>query len=92
MDDYYRTCTIISYKTSNNQKIIDDMEFYVFNNFMIYLKDVIEDENKPSTGNNESAEQMKEDASKQLSSSMNKSKAMLPSSFRGNSGIKMPKV
>jgi hypothetical protein len=47
---------MISYKTSNNQTEIEKMPFYVFNNFQVYLTDIIESENKGSGGSKENAE------------------------------------
>lgn len=88
MDDYYRTSTIISYKTSNNQEIIDNMPYYVFNNFMVYLNEIIEKENGGKSGDEETR------ASEQMAASMQKAKSMMPSgSGLGiGSGIKSPKL
>lgn len=52
--DYYKTCVLISYKTSNNQSEIDKMPFYVFNNFVGFLNEIIEEENKSNTNDNDS--------------------------------------
>lgn len=51
--DYYKTCVLISYKTSNNQTEIDNMPFYVFNNFISFLNEIIEEENKTNSNDNE---------------------------------------
>lgn len=87
MDDYYRTSTIISYKTSNNQEIIDNMPYYVFNNFMVYLNEIIEKENGGKSGDEETH------ASEQMAASMQKAKSMMPSGIKSPKlpGIKMPK-
>jgi hypothetical protein len=47
---------MISYKTSNCQSEIEKMPFYVFNNFNIYLTEIIEAENKGSNGEHGAAE------------------------------------
>jgi hypothetical protein len=47
---YYETCALISSKTSNNQKDCENMEFYVFNNLMIYLNKIIDAENGTKNG------------------------------------------
>jgi hypothetical protein len=91
-DDYYKTCTLISFKTANNQDIIDKMPFYVFNNFMIYLKDIMEEENNSNGGGNNTADGLKSDASKQLGSTMGKAKAMLPGNMRNSSAFNLPKL
>ena len=47
------------YKTSNNQAILDNMEFYVFNNSLKFFQDIMEKENegnKQSNDSNASAE------------------------------------
>lgn len=76
---YGKTSALISYKTSNTQEVIDNMEFYVFNNFMVYLEEIIDEENNEGSGDKtKSADDMKSDASKQLSSSMSKAKSMMP--------------
>ncbi len=53
--DYYKTCVLISYKTSNNQSEIDKMPFYIFNNFIGFLNEIIEEENKSNTNDNDSS-------------------------------------
>lgn len=84
MDDYYRTSTIISYKTSNNQEIIDNMPYFVFNNFMVYLNEIIEKENGGKSDDEENH------ASEQMAASMQKAKSMMPSG--SGLGIKSPKL
>lgn len=46
--DYYKTCVTIAYKTSNSQSEIDAMPYYQFNNFVVFLNEIIEEENKGS--------------------------------------------
>ena len=52
-EEYYEISTLISYKTSNNQEIINRMPFYVFNNFQVFLTKLMEKEaNGNGEGNN----------------------------------------
>lgn len=75
--EYYKTCVLISYKTANSQQQIDDMPFYVFNNFVVYLNEIIEEENKSENGNgNESGQDMMKSASGMMNSQMANAKNM----------------
>jgi hypothetical protein len=75
-DDYDKTCAWISFKTCNNQQIIDNMPYYVFNNYMVHLNEIIEKEN---AGNGSSdSDSMQNNAQKQFSSSMRNAKSMMP--------------
>ena len=72
IDKYYETSAYISMKTSNSQHDIDKMEFYVFNNYMVYLEKMIEAENGKNTGEGENSE-----ASQQFNNSMRQAKSMI---------------
>ena len=76
IEEYYKTCALISSKTSNNQKIVEEMEYYVFNNYMVYLEDI----NKTENGGNQQ-EDIQKSSSKQFSSSMNNAKSLMKPNF-----------
>lgn len=73
--DYYKTCVLISYKTSNNQSEIDKMPFYVFNNFVGFLNEIIEEENKSNTNDNDSPGDMMKSASNMFKNNMSSAKS-----------------
>jgi hypothetical protein len=82
ISDFYKSCCMISYKTSNNQSEIEKMPFYVFNNFNIYLTEIIEAENKGSGGSKENAEGEFANMQQQAKSNMKS----MQSSFKMPSG------
>lgn len=51
-EDYMDECVILSIKTSNNQEIIENMEFFKFRSLIRSLNKYLEAENK-NNGNNE---------------------------------------
>jgi hypothetical protein len=69
-------------KTSNNQSIIDKMEFYVFTNFLIYLDEFIKKENSDENSDGEKQNEVTEQYKRQ----MNKTKADMFKNY------KMPKI
>lgn len=75
IEDYYETSALISTKTSNNQKIIDNMEFYVFNNFMYFYNKTLEKEGKENT--NGDAKDYMSEAKRMSKSSLSSSKSQL---------------
>lgn len=61
-DSYLEACTIMTVKTSNSMREIEEMEFYKFNLLMKYLDKYIDKENKAQSGDqNGSTEQDAED-------------------------------
>jgi hypothetical protein len=83
VSDFYKSCCFISYKTSNNQHEIEKMPFYVFNNFNIYLNDILKAENK---GSGDSENTSPEDQ-------FNKMQSSAKSNFKSmSSNFKMPKM
>lgn len=44
--EYYKLCVRISMETSNTQHDCDNMEFWVFNNYMTFLTEIVEEKNK----------------------------------------------
>jgi hypothetical protein len=68
-------------KSSNNQKIIDEMEFWYFNNYMIYFLDNIEKENGSKSGSTDD----ENSPVNQFNSSMSSAKSLM------KTGFKMPK-
>lgn len=51
--EYERACTLLEYKTGTNQDILDKLAFYRFNNKMIFLNEIIEQENKNNGAENQ---------------------------------------
>lgn len=82
LNNHYKTCTLIAYKTSNNQEQLDKMPYYIFNNFTSYLNEIVEEENKKQ-GGGDGGDAMG-NANKMLSGQMNSAKSML-------SGVSKPK-
>lgn len=83
-EEYYEISALISYKSSNNQAIINEMPFYVFNNYQVFLtklmkREANEDENKD--GNN--PQEMMQNT---MGQAMNQTKSMFKQSMP-----KMPK-
>ncbi len=82
LNSFYKTCTLIAYKTSNNQEQLDKMPYYIFNNFTTYLNEIVEEENKKSGGDGDN--DMMGNANKMMSSQMASAKSMM-------SGFSKPK-
>ena len=76
LNNFYETCALISSKSSNNQEVVENMEYYVFNNYMVYFTKIIEAENGDKNGN-ASAESAHKNASSQFSSSMRSAKSSM---------------
>lgn len=85
LKSFYKTCTLIAYKTSNNQEQLEKMPYYIFNNFTIYLNEIVDEENKKSGGDDSDASGMMGNANKMMSSNMASAKSMM-------SGISKPKL
>lgn len=79
MNSYYETCALISSKSSNNQNIIDNLEYYVFNNLMVYFTKIQEKEAGTGEGSNTTIDKQKNQASQQFSSSMRSAKQSMKS-------------
>lgn len=84
LNNFYKTCTLIAYKTSNNQEQLDKMPYYIFNNFTSYLNEIVEEENKNQGGDNNSGNDMMGNANKMMQGHMNSAKSMM-------SGFSKPK-
>jgi hypothetical protein len=74
LDDYYKTCAIMASESSNNQQIIDKLEYYVFNNLMVYFKEIVESKSEKTENNGENPQTT---AQNQLSSTMKSAKSMM---------------
>lgn len=85
LESYGKTCALISMNSSNNQRNIDEMSFWYFNNYMVYFYEFLNEKN----GNEETTENPQESASKQFTSSMSNAKSMMKN--QKLSGMKMPK-
>lgn len=79
-EDYMDECIILSVKTSNNQEIIENMEFYKFRSLIKSLNKYLKAENASNNG-----ETNQEDVQKQTGDLMNNAKNTMGK-------IKAPKV
>lgn len=85
LNDYQRTCAYISIETTNNQNSINNMPFWIFNNYLVYVNKILEEKNGGDKGN--------EDAQKQYSSMMSQSKNMYRTMGNSNKfNFKPPKI
>lgn len=87
LEDFYKTCVLISYKTSNSQHDIDNMPYWVFNNFVAYLNEILEEENKENGGgsSNEQYNTAMQQHQQMFKQSQSSYKSMM-------SGMKPPKL
>jgi hypothetical protein len=84
-ENYYQNCAFISSESSNSQKDIENMEFYVFNNYLIYLHKLLEEKNSDGKNKDDQeqnnpmgqAAKMQQNASKSFASTLNQSKSLL---------------
>lgn len=76
IDDHYFNCARLSYICYESQKDIDNLEYYVFNNKLIYISKIIDEQNEGQDGNKatETYEGMKGDMKKLQKSMMSSSK------------------
>lgn len=74
-EDYYESCALISYKTSNNQNVIDSWPFWQFNNFLTFLNRILEKENGGEKGEN--SEDPTNQANKNMQGMMGNAKNMM---------------
>lgn len=72
--EFDKACAWVSYKTCNNLDVINKMPYYAFNNHLIFLKEIIEEESKQQ-GNEENSNQ---DVSQNFNSLMRQGKSMMP--------------
>lgn len=49
-EEHYNNCAILTYKTHNSQRDLDNLEYYVFNNLLVYLTKIIDEENGKKEG------------------------------------------
>lgn len=50
IETYEKSCVLLEYKTGTNQEVLDNLPFYRFNNKMIFLNQIIEEEKKTENG------------------------------------------
>ena len=84
--DFYKTCALISYKTSNSQSEIEQMPYYVFNNFVVFLNEIIEEENNGKSGENNSAAEQMAETQGMFKSQMHSMGKMMPNIGKSNFG------
>lgn len=76
VQEFYKMCVMISYKTANTQSEVERMPYYVFNNFVAYLNEIIEEENKSESKVDTNQDMMQGMFNKQMSAA----KSMMNSS------------
>lgn len=89
LEDYERACMVITYKTSDNQDVIDRMPFYRFNNRLIILGEMLESESgdKKNDGS-DSDESPQNQFKKTMGNAKSMMKGLKPPSFNN---FKLPK-
>ena len=89
LEDYERACMILTYKTSDNQDVIDRMPFYRFNNRLIILGEMLESESGDKKNDGSDSD---ESPGNQFKETMGNAKSMMkglkPPSFNN---FKLPK-
>lgn len=89
LEDFERSCMIITYKTSDNQDIIDNMPFYRFNNRLIILGEMLDAENGKKPGENSDNQENPNNAFKEtMGNAKSMMKGLKPPSFNN---FKLPK-
>lgn len=74
-EDHYYNCALLSYKTHNSQHDLDNLEYYVFNNMLVYLTKIIEAENgKQDDGGQDSTQRQFSDIQRSASKMMSNAK------------------
>lgn len=84
LKDLQKTITLISYKTSNDQRVCESLEYWKFNNLAITLNEILEEEAKAQSSEGKDAPDsgsMMSDAKRSMSSMMGsmRSSGKLPS-------------
>lgn len=84
LKDLQKTITLISYKTSNDQRVCESLEYWKFNNLAIALNEILEEEAKAQSSEGKDApdsNSMMSDAKRSMSSMMGsmRSSGKLPS-------------
>ena len=84
LKDLQKTITLISYKTSNDQRVCESLEYWKFNNLAIALNEILEEEAKSQSSDGKDApdsNSMMSDAKRSMSSMMGsmRSSGKLPS-------------
>lgn len=78
-EEHYYNCALLSYKTHNSQRDLDNLEYYVFNNLTVYLTKIIDLENGAKQDNednpNEQFESMQRSVSNMQKSMMSNAKS-----------------
>ena len=78
-EEHYYNCALLSYKTHNSQRDLDNLEYYVFNNLTDKLTKIIDLENGAKQGNednpNEQFENMQRSVSNMQKSMMSNAKS-----------------
>jgi len=80
LEEFYESCVLISYKTSNTQTEIEKMPFWKVNNIIIGLEKIIKSENGDSKENNNNNQNEENPYMKQAQQMFNQAKSSLPKS------------
>ena len=74
--EFDKACAWVSYKTSNSLDVINKMPYYAFNNHLIFLKEIFEEESKQS--GNEESQNSQPNITQNFNSLMRQGKSMMP--------------
>lgn len=79
IDEFYRNCLIISYKTSNSQLECENMAYWKFNNLLVFLDEVLTQEagEQPADAENQQGTKFQQQAKIQQRQAMNNAKSMM---------------
>lgn len=78
VEEYSKACAYITAKSSNDLNVVEQMPYYKFNNMMIHLREIIENENGGSgEGSGEGNQDFKSMAKSQMNSSMSQAGKMM---------------
>ena len=81
LEDHYENCARLSHAVHESQKDIDALEYYVFNNRLIYISKIIDEQNAQTNQEGDTNDQYQS-----MKNDMQKHQKNMTSSF------KMPKV
>lgn len=96
LKDLQKTITLISYKTSNDQRVCESLEYWKFNNLAIALNEILEEEAKAQSSEGKGASSDAANAAPDSSSMMSDAKRSMSSmmgSMRSSGKLpSMPKL
>lgn len=78
VEEFYRNCLIVSYKTANTQYDCERMEYWKFNNMLVFLDEIVSKENGDSpSGDQQQQTDYQRQAKSQQHQAMQSAKSMM---------------